>query len=272
MKTIILILKGFIIGLAKVIPGVSGAVLAISMGLYDKAINAITEFFSDVKNNILFLVPIGIGVVLAMVIGSNIVSYTLSKYYVITMLFFIGLIMGSVPTIYNKINKSKKGIILVIISFISMFVLSISSIDNTYVIKNNIIDYFMYFISGIIDAVGTVVPGVSSTALLMILGTYEIIINVIASITDIDIIINNFKILSMYTIGMGLGIIVVSLIINYLFKKHNSNTYSFIFGIILSSILLLFIKTISYGMMLKDILIGLILLVLGMLITKLVGD
>lgn len=268
MKTIILILKGFIIGLAKVIPGVSGAVLAISMGLYDKAIMAITEFFNDVKKNTLFLLPIGIGVIFAMIIGSNIVSFALNKYYVITMLFFIGLIMGSIPTIYNKINKSKKGIIIAILSFITMFLLSISNIDNNYIIKNNVFDYFMYFLSGIMDAVGTVVPGVSSTALLMIIGTYDIIINSIASITVIDLFTNNFVILSIYSIGMVLGIIIVSLIINYLFKKYNSNTYSFIFGIILSSVLLLLIKTITYKIIIKDLIIGLILLSLGIFITR----
>ena len=109
MKTIILTIKGFIIGIAKIIPGVSGAVLAISMGLYDKAINAITEFFSNSKKNIAFLLPIAIGVIIAMIIGSSIVISSLTNHYLATMLFFIGLIGGSIPVIYRKTDKTKKG-------------------------------------------------------------------------------------------------------------------------------------------------------------------
>ena len=105
MNNIILIIKGLIIGFAKIIPGVSGAILAISMGVYDKGINAITCFFKDIKENSRFLFFIGIGIFISMIIGSNIVYYLLDNYYLITMLFFLGLIFGSTPKIFNKRNR-----------------------------------------------------------------------------------------------------------------------------------------------------------------------
>ena len=192
MKTIILILKGFIIGLAKIIPGVSGAVIAISMGLYDKALNSITEFTNDIKNNTLFLLPISIGVLIAMIIGAKIVTYCLSNYYLITMLFFIGLITGSIKTIYNKTNKNKRSIFLIISSFIIMSILSLSNTNNIYIKTNSILDYIIFFISGLIEAFGTVIPGNSSTALLMILGTYQQILDIISNITNINTFLSYF--------------------------------------------------------------------------------
>lgn len=92
MSNIVLIIKGLIIGFAKVMPGVSGAILAISMGVYDKGINAITRFFDNIKENTKFLFFIGIGIIIAIMLGSNIVYFLLNNYYVITMLFFMGLI------------------------------------------------------------------------------------------------------------------------------------------------------------------------------------
>ena len=188
------------------------------------------------------------------------------------MLFFIGLIIGSIKTIYNKTNKNIKGLIISIISFFTMFLISISNISNTYTKTNTIIDIIMYFISGIIDAIGTVIPGLSSTALLMILGTYNIIIDAIANITKPNLISQNISIIIFYSIGMILGIIITSLIINYMFKKHNKNTFSFIFGIIISSILLLIIKSLNTSFTIYQLIIGLIFLIIGINLTKLLKN
>lgn len=264
MKPFILMLKGFIIGLAKIIPGVSGAVLAISMGIYDKALNAITEFTTNIKENLLFLTPITIGVITSMIIGANIVTYFLTNYYLITMLFFIGLITGSIKTIYNKTNKKPKGIIISIISFTIMFLISISNINNNYIKTNTIIDYIIYFISGIIDAIGTVIPGLSSTALLMILGTYNIILNSISNI------FNNLHIILFYSLGMILGIITTSIFINYMFKKYNNYTYSCIFGIILSSLLLIIIKSFSISFNIYELIIGIVFFLIGTILTNII--
>ena len=86
-------IKGFIIGIGKIIPGVSGAMLATIMGVYDKAIFYICNFKNNIKAAIKYLFPIGIGVIVSIILFSKIISLCLDKYYVITMLFFIGLIM-----------------------------------------------------------------------------------------------------------------------------------------------------------------------------------
>ena len=265
MSNIVLIIKGLIIGLAKVMPGVSGAILAISMGVYDKGINAITRFFDNIKENIKFLFFIGIGIIIAIILGSNIVYFLLNNYYVITMLFFMGLIFGSTPKIISKVDKSIKGIMISFITFIIITLLTNLNINNNSV-SNSII---IYLISGLIDAFGMVVPGISSTALLMVIGTYN---NIIYSLSSIENIIINLNILIPYGIGIFIGIIVTSIVINYLFKKYNKLTFSFILGVILSTLLTLLLKIFSYHINIKDLVIGLLLLSLGIIISCFFDD
>ena len=265
MSNIVLIIKGLIIGWAKVMPGVSGAILAISMGVYDKGINAITRFFDNIKENIKFLFFIGIGIIIAIILGSNIVYFLLNNYYVITMLFFMGLIFGSTPKIISKVDKSIKGIIISFITFIIITLLTNLNINNNSV-SNSII---IYLISGLIDAFGMVVPGISSTALLMVIGTYN---NIIYSLSSIENIIINLNILIPYGIGIFIGIIVTSIVINYLFKKYNKLTFSFILGVILSTLLTLLLKIFSYHINIKDLVIGVLLLSLGIIISCFFDD
>ena len=265
MSNIILVIKGLIIGFAKVMPGVSGAILAISMGVYDKGISSITSFFDDIKENIKFLFFIGTGIIFAIMLGSNIVYFLLNNYYVITMLFFIGLIFGSTPKIISKVDKSIKGVLLVITTFIIITLLT------TMNINNNKINYsiIIFLISGLIDAFGMVVPGISSTALLMVLGTYN---NIIYSLSNIENIINNLNILIPYGLGIFIGVIITSIIINYLFKKYNKLTFSFILGVILSTLLTLLLEIFSHYINIKDLVIGLVLLSLGIIISYFFDD
>ena len=115
-------LKGFVIGIGKIIPGVSGAVLAIIMGAYDKAIYYICNFKSNVYEGSKYLVSLGIGIIVSIILFSKIISYCLSEYYVITMLFFIGLIIGGVPTIISKVKRNDYYIAF--ISFLFFFFFS----------------------------------------------------------------------------------------------------------------------------------------------------
>ena len=125
------LIKGFIIGIGKILPGVSGALLAILMGVYDKSIDYIINFKRNKKESIKYLFPIGIGILLSIILFSKVIYYTLSKYYFEVMMLFIGLIIGTTPSIINKTEK--KDNYLVIISFLIFFFISISNIDNTYI-------------------------------------------------------------------------------------------------------------------------------------------
>ena len=255
--------KGFVVGIGKIIPGVSGAMLAISMGIYDKAIEYICNFNNNKKESIKYLSPIGLGVILSIVFFSKIISLALNNFYLVTMLFFVGLIIGGVPMVIGKVKK--KDYYIVVISFIIFFLIAISNIDNVYVIKNNVIDLFMFFISGIVEAIGTVVPGISSTALLMIMGTYN---SVIGALGNFD----NVKILIPFVIGLFIGLFVVVKIINYLFSKYENKVYAFVLGVLLSSIVLLVVQSFRYSFGIIELIIGLVFMILGIFISSLLKE
>ncbi len=260
------LLKGFIIGIGKIIPGVSGAMLAITMGVYDKSIYYINNFKSNKKESVRYLLPLAIGIILSILIFSRIITYTLENYYLPTKLFFIGLIIGGIPSIINKTDKKSHSI--TVVSFLLFFSLSMLSINNTYLVKDNIQDIIIFFISGIIEAIGTVVPGVSSTALLMIIGTYNNVILSISNVLNINSIIQNIKILIPFIIGTLLGIILTIKLIDYLFKKYNKKVYNFILGVLSSSIVLLIIQSTNKESNILELIVGIILLITGIIISN----
>lgn len=253
-------IKGFIIGIGKIIPGVSGAMLAITMGVYDKAIFYICNFRKNVKTSVKYLLPLGMGICLSIILFSKLISLCLDKYYVITMLFFIGLIIGGIPTVVNKVNK--KDYFITGIVFAIFFLITIFNISNSYIIKNNFIDTIVFFVSGLIETIGTIVPGVSGTALLMILGTYDIIIYSIGNIMNIRIIIP-------FVIGIIVGMILFIKIVDYLFKNYSNKMYSVILGLLLSSIVLLVIQVFKNRIYISNLIIGIVFMIMGIFISTL---
>ena len=103
-EIILLIIKGMIIGLANIIPGVSGGTLMITLGLYEEIIETISHFFKNFKKNLKFIIPLGIGMVLAILLLSKVISICLENYPFPTTIFFIGLIIGGIPLIWKKIE------------------------------------------------------------------------------------------------------------------------------------------------------------------------
>ena len=107
-ENIFLVIKGFIMGIANVIPGVSGGTLALTLGIYEKLIKAISHFFKNLKDNIKFLLPLGIGMVLAVITMSNVIDYSFKKFPLPTTLFFMGLVIGGVPLLYKRVQDTAR--------------------------------------------------------------------------------------------------------------------------------------------------------------------
>ena len=118
---LVLVIKGFIIGIANIIPGVSGGTLAITLGIYEKLINAVSHFISNIKENLKLIIPILVGAILSLAILSNVISYALEHFKVPTTLFFLGLIVGGLPLIYKKVDKSINASNILIIIILSFF-------------------------------------------------------------------------------------------------------------------------------------------------------
>ncbi len=234
--------------------------LAAIMGVYDKALYYICNFRKNIKESIKYLSPIAVGILLSIILFSKVISICLDKYYEITMFFFIGLVIGGLPFIIDKVNK--KDYSITIISFSIFFFLSIFNINNNYTPQNNFIDIIIYILSGLLEAIGTIVPGVSSAALLMIVGTYDQIVYSIGNITNIKLIIT-------FSISTIIFILLLMKIVEYLFRKYNNKMYSFVLGVLSSSIILLIIQVFKNKVSIITLSISLIFMVLGIIITNL---
>ena len=260
-------IKGVLVGIAKIIPGFSGAILMISFNLYDRAIDAITHFFSDVKGNFFFLLELGIGVLVGIVLFSRVIAYFLLLNYLYTNIFFVGLIFGGIPVILKKISCSYDNFFCFFISFLFVFVLSIFHLDYVYRVQYGLFDIFFFFIAGFFEAIGTVLPGISSTALLMLLGIYPFYIQVIGNIFSLSMFWNHMFFLVPFSFGMILGIISISLLVNYLFCNYKERTFASILGFSFGSVLLLIIKLIPYVSGLFSIIISFIFFLIGFFVT-----
>ncbi len=270
-EKLLLVLKGFVLGIANIIPGVSGGTLAITLGIYEELIGIVSHFFSNIKKNILFIIPIGIGAVLSILLGSKIINYTLDHYKIATTLFFIGLIIGGIPLIYKKVKKEKKEakhIITFLITFFFIIGLTfLKSGENTISLETiNITMIITLFLVGGLAAATMIIPGISGSFVLMLLGFYEPITETIASLTDFSLLTHNIMILAPFGIGIGIGIILIAKIIEYLLKKHEEFTYYAILGFIFSSIISLIMSFSGMTTNLIEIIIGAVLFIVGSII------
>ena len=262
-----LYIKGVIIGIGKIIPGVSGSVLAMSLGIYEEAIKAINHFFKDISRHFKFLFVVGLGIITSVVLTSNIIKYFLNHFYLPTMLLFIGLIIGGISLFFKKIKQEKTtkvDIGIASIVFIGMIVISIFSQEKSFEIFNHLNDITFFLILGIIEAITMIVPGISGTVIFMLIGCYNKLIDFLSNLFVID----NFKILVSFGIGIVIGTLIVVKLIDYLLNKYKTKTYMAILGFTISSILLLFIQTLNNSYSFTQIIIGLLLLGLGYKIAR----
>ena len=244
MKHIINFFKGMIIGIANVIPGVSGGTMAVSTGIYEELIHTISTFFHNFKEtfkkNMMFLIPIVLGAGIGIIAFSKLLKFTLENYAMQTQFAFIGLILGSIPFVFKKsIEKgfSWKYLIPGIITFtigIVLAVLEMLGITGNAVesFDINFINVVLLFIYGVISAVSMVVPGISGSFILLLLGAYSAIISAISSL--------NILVLIPFGIGVVVGILLASKIINFLLEHFYGYTYFAIIGFVIGSLLAIY--------------------------------
>ncbi len=270
---LILIIKGMIIGIGQIIPGVSGGMLAITLGLYEKGINAISNLFSDLKGNIKFLTFVGIGILISVITFSKLIKYSLINFYLPTMLLFIGLIIGGVPSLIKKVksfnDNSKNNFILTTIVFVLIFLLSLLNFNNNINFVNmNILTYISFFLVGIIYAATMVIPGVSGTAVMMLIGYYGIVIEIISNLSNVHKTLSNIGIVLPFALGLLFGIIYISKLMNYLLERYEVKTYYAILGLVLSSIVVMFLQTFKNSYNISNIILSLMFLIVGYCISK----
>lgn len=240
-------IRGVIIGISNIIPGISGGTLAVSLGLYESLIKAIATFFKNIKKNIAFLLPIILGMLAGILSSSKLLSFCLGNYQVQTMLFFIGLIIGGTKLLSKKVKgKVKaKNIIIFLVIFVLMILLHYLLPQQTKEItfeNMTILSYIKLAIVGAVAAGTMIIPGISGSLTLMLIGYYKPIIDTLSNLTNISMLPKNLLILLSFAIGALIGIIIVSKIIKYILEKHETEAYFAIMAFIVASIIILILN------------------------------
>ena len=277
MKNIILILKGMLIGVANIIPGVSGGTLMITLGLYEDIINTISHFFTNWKKNLRFILPIGIGMVVAVLLLSKVISHCLDNYPFPTTFFFIGLILGGIPLLWKRISGARgrySNWIIFGITFVTILLFTFSKSSDYLVSLDNLelFDYFKLLIIGIISAATMVIPGISGSFVLMLLGYYEPIVNTIKDLTNLDLLGKNILILAPFGIGIVIGIIVVAKLLEYLFNRYPVKTYYGVLGFVMASMIAIIKPIINVQPNVIEVISAILLVIVGGIIAYKLGD
>lgn len=280
MKSIILAIKGFFIGLANIIPGVSGGTLALTLGIYEKLIGCISHFFKNLKENIKFILPIVIGAVIAILSLSHLISFCLDNYVLPTILFFIGAILGGLPMLIKKVNGHKitisNIIIFLITSGIIILLLFLNSETEVSFQNMNIIDYLLLFVVGVVASATMVIPGVSGSAVLMTIGYYKPILDIVKNLTDFSSLGSNLAILIPFGLGVLVGILLIAKVLEFLFKNFEVKTYYGVLGFIVASIISIIYQNLvinaNFVFSFGSLIIGIILFILGFVVAYKLGD
>lgn len=280
MNFIFDIIKGMLIGVANIIPGVSGGTMMVSMGVYEKIIGVVNNLFKDIKKSILTLLPLVIGMALGIAVFSFVIPWCLEVYPLPTCLCFIGLILGGVPAILKpakeSLQKEGKSISVPhIVAFAFFFALAVvmaamnETETSSAAFELNIGFMIVIFLVGMIAAATMVIPGVSGSLVLMILGFYG---GIMASISGFISAVFAFDwaqifyyvgILAPFGIGVIVGIFAVAKLIEWLFEKFPSVTYCGIFGLIAASPIAIIMKMGHNNINVITTIVGIVLLVAG---------
>ncbi|QLY39439.1 DUF368 domain-containing protein [Hujiaoplasma nucleasis] len=245
-----LIIKGFIVGIAFIIPGVSGGTLAVYLGIYKKLLDSIGNIFTDFKNSMKFLIPFAIGGVISVLGLAKLFGILIEWNSYIVLMFFIGLLAGGLKHIYLKSQvKSLHLPSLISGGLAFMLLLLVIIIDKTKSTEGieyfNLVftDYLIIIGLGIVGATTMIIPGISGSAMLMVLGFYTAIVtNVIGNVLNFDNLSYNLRVLVFFALGIFIGIILFSKLISFLLDKYPKQTYFAILGFIIASIIGVFLE------------------------------
>ena len=222
-------LKGIIVGFGGVAPGLSGSVLLIIFGMYQKTLDALGNLFREFKKNLSFLLPLVAGMFLGVLLFSKVIDFCLENYEMPTRFCFLGLILGTLPMVWKEVSKegfSPKYWVLILATWLGGTLLFTVNGDNFPQIANP--NLLQKLLLGVAVAAATIIPGVEPAVFLSSLGFYEMYVGALADL--------NLAILLPMVLGLGIGAVGISFVMSVLFRKFYTACFSVIFGIFLSMI------------------------------------
>lgn len=277
------ILKGIVIGLANVIPGVSGGTMMVSMGIYDKLIHCITHLFSEFKKSVLFLIPIFIGMGIAVVVVPFGIEFLFAEYPFQTNLLFVGLIIGGLPAVWKSVkgNSVKIGHIIACAAFFALvagLALMGEKEGNAADLSFSFLSVVKLFGVGVVASATMVIPGVSGSMMLLLMGYYHPILESITDFIsavfafDMEGIMRGVGVLAPFGIGVVVGIFAIAKLVEIIFDKFPLYAYWAIIGLILSSPVAIFLMGEIGSITVLSVVVGLAALAVGFVAALKLGE
>ena len=257
-------LKGIIVGIGGVAPGLSGSVLLIIFGLYQKTLEALGTLLKDFKKKASFLLPLVLGMGVGVLLFSRVIDFCLERYEMPTRFCFLGLILGTLPMVWKEVRKEGlKGYHPVMIILAAVGSLLFFTVDGGAFPQVTDPTVLQSVLLGIAVAATAIIPGVDPAVFLSTLGFYEMYVDALANL--------NFTVLIPMVPGVAVGAVVISFVMSRLFRRFYTGTYCVIFGIFLAMIPNMLSEGCVPGWDGKT-LISAVLMVLGFCLSFYLGD
>lgn len=273
MKFVLEMLRGMVIGLANIIPGVSGGTMMVSMGIYDTLIHCITHLFKEFKKSILTLLPYAVGMVLAIGGLSFALKWAFAVYPLPTNTLFIGLILGGLPAILRQVKGKKKGAVgavLFVAFFALIIVMQIFQSEHVATITLSFGEVVKLFVLGAVASATMVIPGVSGSMVLKLLGYYEPVVTVaipglISGLAHGEwaAVGANVGILLPFGLGIVVGIFAIAKLIEVLLARWEGQTYCAILGLVTASPVAILMATEMVNLSWSTLIISLLTFAIG---------
>lgn len=277
------ILRGVVIGVANIIPGVSGGTMMVSMGVYDTLIHSITHLFREFWKSVKALLPYAVGMLAGILVFASLISWGLEHYELPTNALFIGLILGGLSPLLKKIDRKKIGAAAVIV-FAVLFALIIwlglqnrDSLQNADTIDMNAGQMIVMVGLGMISSGTMIIPGVSGSLVLMLLGYYKAVTGALKTfghaLVHLDFAAMGQPALMLlpFLVGIVLGIFGVAKLIEWLTGKYPTVTYCGVLGLVVASPIALLINTEMAGASLGVAVAAVMMFILGFAIAWLLA-
>lgn len=236
-------IKGAVIGGAMLIPGVSGGTTAIVLGIYDDLIHAVSSFFQNIKQNIAFLLAVGIGGVVGVLLFARPILFCFEQFPMPTMYFFFGAIAGSIPMMLQKAQVKHFRWHLLLYPILGVGLIAVLAFIPkdmfAFELQMGVWDTLLLIAVGFIIAIALVLPGISCSYMLLLFGMYDLTIRAISEL--------KISYLIPLAIGILLGVVLTTKLLEKALNQHTQGTYLIIFGFIIGSLIEVF-PGIPFGM------------------------
>lgn len=275
MKSIVLIIKGMIVGIANVVPGLSTGTFLVMLGIYDRLLGAVSGFLSDrkrIKSHLLFLIPLGIGTVGGTLVFAKLATFVLDRYPVPTQLFLIGLIAGSIPGVIKMHHDMKPSTGRVVAFVAGLAVAILVGLQGGHEAGGDVsadissLSEMIHFgIVGLFAGAAVITPGMSGSYIFLLGGTYEPIMQALDSLTNPPIM---WGVIISTAVGVGVGFLAFSKLISLLLKRYPAVTFYAILGLICGSFVGLWPAGVGLSV---SSLLGILALAVGAVIAYVLG-